>query len=167
MSTIHEQLDDILSSISIDANSTLKEIDCKMSEIIDIFLQDEDPLHRLVALKQLSAISSKALANQDIKDVENRFAENIKQQIERQNTIIKQKNKEYDDLMKSFEERLSGIRQHAGLVKKIAEHLDNIKNDKSINDEFSNIETAMASIEEQLKTAVAKRNELPVGTLNY
>lgn len=167
MSTTLNELESLITDMPQVAELSLSEMDGIINKVVNVIMKDEDPMHRLYILKQLSAISCNELGEQDIKDVEKRFADGIKMQIERQNNILKLKNKEFDDWMKSLEERLSGIRQHAELVKKIAEQFENLKNNKSVIDGFSNIETTMSSIEEQLKTAVAKRDDVRVEFLSY
>ncbi len=167
MSTTLNELKSLITDMPQVAELSLSEMDGIINDVVNVILKDEDPMHRLYILKQLSAISCNELGKQDIKDVEKRFADSIKMQIERQNNMLKLKNKEFDDWMKSRDERLSGIRQHAELVKKIAEQFENLKNNKSIINSFSIIDTTMSSIEEQLKDAVAKRKDVSVESLNY
>lgn len=167
MSTTLIKLESLITDMTQVSELTLSEMEDNIDEMVNIILKDEDPLHRLYILKHLSAISCNELGKQDIEDVEKRFADSIKMQIEQQNNMLKLKNKEFNDWMKSLEERLSGIRQHTELVKKIVEQFETLKNNKSVIDSFSSIDTTMSSIEEQLKDAVAKRKDVPVEFLNY
>lgn len=167
MSTTLIKLESLITDMTQVSELTLSEMEDNIDEMVNIILKDEDPLHRLYILKYLSAISCNELGKQDIEDVEKRFADSIKMQIEQQNNMLKLKNKEFNDWMKSLEERLSGIRQHTELVKKIVEQFETLKNNKSVIDSFSSIDTTMSSIEEQLKDAVAKRKDVPVEFLNY
>ena len=167
MSTTLNELESLITDMPQVSELSLSEMEGIINEVVNVILKDTDPMRRLYILKQLSAISCNELSKQDIKDVEKRFADSIKMQIERQNNILKLKNKEFDDWMKSRDERLSGIRQHAELVKKIAGQFENLKNNKNVIDGFSSIDTAMTSIEEQLKNAVAKRDDDRVEFLSY
>ncbi|MBR3488352.1 MAG: hypothetical protein IKH33_03440 [Bacteroidales bacterium] len=167
MSTIQNQIESLIENLPEISTLTLSDIEGQIHNIVNLLLKDDDALHRLFALKILAEYSNAALNEQNLCDLESRFADMIKIQIERQNNIINLKNKEWNEVITACDDRMSGIRQHEELVKKVSEQLDNLKDNDAIKNIFSEIESKLSSVEEILKEEVNKRRNLPMESLSY